>query len=724
MQFLKIKYYSLVIPVMVSVILALVGPYGAVQAAGTYTITAVACAGGSISPSGTSLVNAGDNLTFTITPHSGKQILDVRVDLAPVETSNSYTFSNIQANHSIAVSFAPYDLQIAAGSASITISTNRFRSLDLYGQVLTDNNDEMWKGTPLYILIRQLYPGDSTNYTVKAVSSDGTNDITFTNSAEFPFLEDSQKDLFIVADQYSTDDGATWTPIPPTSSGKGGWTWAPLRLTGPRQDGSGGSAFHHSGAGLVKLELSHLAPWVTHQPADISQTEGETAIFNAGAEGDPIPAIQWQELNPAAGSDWQDVAGAETAELTLNSITRAQNGYQYRAVFTNDAGSLNSRAATLTVRVPPTILTQPKAVSVRSGGSAKFSATADGDPLPGVQWQLSTDSGNSWNEVAGATASTLTLSAVNSTQNGYLYRAVFSSSAGTATSEAAKLTVTKPSGGGGGGGGGGSSANPTSITLSGFTASNTLEISSSGVTAQAVRITTLDGSAALDIAQGTSFVNSLGASLTGLSAASLTAPPAAPEGQVLISACTFGPNGAKFVPAVGLSFAYDPAGLPSGVAESDLYLALMEGSAWTRLVNSQVDSATHSVNLKIDHFSSYALIGKLTPPAPTPDANWSTTTTPAPVTSTLPVPTTSAATPLSTPAQTSSPAIKATSSVTTSAQLSLPAMTAEVSSTIPTTSSTASKSGANWTLVLIIGLAVLVIIGLIVWWGRRKKRTT
>jgi len=62
--------------------------------------------GGSISPSGTSSVNYGDSLTFTITPDTGYHISQVIVDGINAGVVNSYTFHNVTSAHTIHVNFA------------------------------------------------------------------------------------------------------------------------------------------------------------------------------------------------------------------------------------------------------------------------------------------------------------------------------------------------------------------------------------------------------------------------------------------------------------------------------------------------------------------------------------------------------------------------------------------------------------------------------------------
>lgn len=74
-----------------------------------FTITATAGANGSISPSGEVSVEAGGSKTFTITANEGYKIADVLVDGESVGAVSSYTFSGVQAKHTIEATFA-YDM--------------------------------------------------------------------------------------------------------------------------------------------------------------------------------------------------------------------------------------------------------------------------------------------------------------------------------------------------------------------------------------------------------------------------------------------------------------------------------------------------------------------------------------------------------------------------------------------------------------------------------------
>jgi ABC-type transporter MlaC component len=92
----------------------------------TLTITASAGTNGAISPTGTVTVNYGSNQVFNMTPTmAGFQVTDILVDGVSVGAANSYTFTNVTANHTISVTFAMSVYTITAsatGPGTITPS--------------------------------------------------------------------------------------------------------------------------------------------------------------------------------------------------------------------------------------------------------------------------------------------------------------------------------------------------------------------------------------------------------------------------------------------------------------------------------------------------------------------------------------------------------------------------------------------------------------------------
>jgi hypothetical protein len=189
---------------------------------------------------------------------------------------------------------------------------------------------------------------------------------------------------------------------------------------------------------------SATAPAVTTQPASASVSDGATASFTAAASGSPQPTVQWQDSTDG-GNSWSDIAGATATTYSFTAST-SENTYLYRAVFDNSAGSALSSAAALAVAsaggpADPLVTLQPSDQTVVGGDSGSFTATASGNPAPTVQWQVSTDGGSSWSDIAGATATTYSFTADGS-QEGDEYRAVFTNTGASVNSASARLTVT------------------------------------------------------------------------------------------------------------------------------------------------------------------------------------------------------------------------------------------------------------------------------------------
>jgi autotransporter passenger strand-loop-strand repeat protein len=199
---------------------------------------------------------------------------------------------------------------------------------------------------------------------------------------------------------------------------------------------AGGAIISNSARLTVKTTI---APAITLNPVSQTVAAGDPVTFTAAASGTPAPTVQWQVS--AAGGPFTDLAGATSTTLSFAS-SASQDGNQYRAVFTNSAGSATTSAATLTVTSPlaaPVITTNPTSQTVAIGSTVTFTSSATGSPTPTVQWQVST--GGAFTDIPGATSPTYSFTATAS-QSGNEYQAVFTNSAGSATTTAATLTTT------------------------------------------------------------------------------------------------------------------------------------------------------------------------------------------------------------------------------------------------------------------------------------------
>jgi hypothetical protein len=181
-------------------------------------------------------------------------------------------------------------------------------------------------------------------------------------------------------------------------------------------------------------------PAVTTQPQSQTVDVGANATFSAAASGTPAPTVQWS-LSTDGGKTFNPIANATSDTLVVTDTTLAESGNEYEAVFTNSQGSAVSAAATLTVVTPPApvVTTQPQNQTVTVGTNATFSAAASGGPT--VQWSVSTDGGKTFNPIANATSDTLVITDTTLAESGNEYEAVFTNMEGSATSNAATLTV-------------------------------------------------------------------------------------------------------------------------------------------------------------------------------------------------------------------------------------------------------------------------------------------
>jgi len=237
----------------------------------------------------------------------------------------------------------------------------------------------------------------------------------------------------------STNGGSTWTNVTGATSDK-------LAIASAKTSESGQQfrATFKNVAGKATSEAATLtvrkAPAIIKQPTSKTVNEGASAVFEASASGFPAPTVQW-ELSTDGGTDWSPIPGETFDRLAIEDVNVGENGYEYRAVFTNVAGAAISEAATLTVHAPPLVTEQPASTTIEVGQSATFEAAASGFPTPTVQWEASTNGGATFSAVEGATSDQLTIADAKVSESGDEYRAVFTNVAGKATSGVATLTV-------------------------------------------------------------------------------------------------------------------------------------------------------------------------------------------------------------------------------------------------------------------------------------------
>jgi hypothetical protein len=143
-----------------------------------------------------------------------------------------------------------------------------------------------------------------------------------------------------------------------------------------------------------------------------------------------------------------------TADGVVTTITggtfNAAAGIAVDEVGTLYVGDTNNHLISqgvLGAAVPPAIVAQPASASVAGGATATFTVATSGNPVPGVQWEISTNGGLSWIPVTeaapyqGSRTPVLTITNVPGTLNGRMFRAVAANTSGAVASQMALLTV-------------------------------------------------------------------------------------------------------------------------------------------------------------------------------------------------------------------------------------------------------------------------------------------
>jgi len=202
----------------------------------------------------------------------------------------------------------------------------------------------------------------------------------------------------------------------------------------------------------VKGEMPSSLPVITTHPASQTVNAGQTVSFSITATGatsylwlmSPNNGVNWLSL-----SDGGNASGTTTTTLTIANLSPYWTGYLFRCDASNTAGRVLSDIATLTVNAPPSppvFSAQPTDQTITEGESVSFTAIASG--AASYQWFVSAGAGASFVQVtdnsifSGATSSTLTLTNVPLSYNGYRFGCTATNAAGaTAGSVAVTLTV-------------------------------------------------------------------------------------------------------------------------------------------------------------------------------------------------------------------------------------------------------------------------------------------
>lgn len=181
---------------------------------------------------------------------------------------------------------------------------------------------------------------------------------------------------------------------------------------------------------------------INTDPTNVNVCSNSNAAFTVGASG-LNPTYVWQ-VKTTGNPNFTNINGATSATLSLNAVGLGLNNNQYRVIVSNSCPSSDTSAiATLTVSSPAAITSQPVSKAECVGSSVTFSVTASGTANT-YQWQVKKNGEAIYNNIPGATGSSLVLSNISDTMNNNMYHVIIYSCAPSITSANVSLYVYSP----------------------------------------------------------------------------------------------------------------------------------------------------------------------------------------------------------------------------------------------------------------------------------------
>jgi hypothetical protein len=301
--------------------------------------------------------------------------------------------------------------------------------------------------------------GPSANTFTTRVTDNGSPPLSATNSFQVLVSEVNRAPVLPVQNSRTVTTGTTITvtntasdsdiPVnalayslvnPPSGAAidsNGIITWTPTTAQGPSTNSittvvtdDGSPPLSATNSFTVVVTSINNPPVLTSQPTSRTNVAGTTATFTVGATGASL-TYQWLKSS-------LPISGATSSILTLSSVTSA-DAAGYSVTVANSFGSVTSLTATLTVIVPPAIVTQPASQTNNAGTAATFTVVASGT-APSYRWVKNGTNTLNGGNISGATTPSLTLSNLTSS-DAASYTVVLTNLAGSVTSSPATLTV-------------------------------------------------------------------------------------------------------------------------------------------------------------------------------------------------------------------------------------------------------------------------------------------
>lgn len=331
------------------------------------------------------------------------------------------------------------------------------------------------------------------------------------------------------------------------------------------------------------LSVSNPAS-ISTQPVNATVCAGTNTSYTVATAGTGV-TYQWQ-VSINGGASFTDIPSATATTLALNAVNSTLNNNQYHVlVFSCSPTGLSSTNVTLTVNSPVAITAQPSNSTACVGSDATLTVTADGT-TNAYQWQVSTDGGTSFSNIAGATSSSLVITSVTAGMNNNIYHVLISNlcTAVAVSSGNATLTVSNTAA---------ITAQPVNATACGG-ANAVFTATASGASYQ-WQVSTDNGATFTDISGATSTILSLTAVTTAMNSN---------QYQLIIASC-----GAASISSVPVTLTVNSA---AAIATQPVNATICAGSNASFTVSASGTSPVYQWSVSTDGGASYTAIAGAT----------------------------------------------------------------------------------------------------------------
>lgn len=250
--------------------------------------------------------------------------------------------------------------------------------------------------------------GDTASF---AVTANGTAPLTYQWRRNGSAITGATLDTYSFVATHPADNGAAFSVVVTNSAGSATSTAATLQVLA-------------------------IAPAIATQPLPQQISVGSTATFSVSATGSAPLTYQWRR-------DGVAIPGATNNSYVGGPYVLGDSGALFDVAITNPAGTVISETALLTVSAvgtPPSIVKQPLDAQAPVGGRVAFVVIAAGTAPFTYQWN------RNGTPIPNETGATLLVSPVSGLNDDDSYTATVTNVAGSATSDAATLTVASQSG--------------------------------------------------------------------------------------------------------------------------------------------------------------------------------------------------------------------------------------------------------------------------------------